>query len=59
MGDHALAHPKVAAAPDPQNGEVAPGRVLAALRLDLRPAPEPRRGRTGRAAVWLAACVRR
>src|ERR1700730_4783118 len=41
IGDHALAHPKVAATPDPKDGEVAFGRVPAALCLDLRPAPEP------------------
>jgi hypothetical protein len=40
IGDHALADPKVAATPDPQDPEVALGRVPAALRLDLRPAPE-------------------
>ena len=40
IGDHALVHPKVATASDPQDGEVAVGRVPAALRLDLRPAPE-------------------
>src|SRR6185437_3984678 len=46
IGDHALAYPKVAAAPDPQDGEVAFSRVPAALRLDLGPAPEalPRLG---------------
>src|SRR5450755_2363378 len=35
IGDHALAHPNVAAAQDPADGEVAFGRVPAALRLDL------------------------
>ena len=35
IGDHALVHLKVATAPDPQDGEVAVGRVPAALRLDL------------------------
>jgi len=39
IGDHDLAHPQVAAAPDTHDGEVAFGRVPAALRLDLRPAP--------------------
>jgi len=35
IGDHALAHPQVAAAQDPADGEVAFGRVPAALCLDL------------------------
>ena len=40
IGDHALAHPQVASAHDPPDGEVAFGRVPAALRLDPRPASE-------------------
>jgi hypothetical protein len=40
IGDHALAHPKVAAAQDPADGEVAFGRMPAALRLNPRPASE-------------------
>src|SRR6202042_2922286 len=40
IGDHALAHPQVAAALNPADGEVAFGRVPAALRLDLVPASE-------------------
>jgi DNA-binding transcriptional LysR family regulator len=39
IGDDDLAHPQVTAAPDPHDGEVTLGRVPAALRLDLRPAP--------------------
>ena len=43
VGDDALADPQVAAAQDPQDGEVAFGRVAAALRLDLRrPGSAPR-----------------
>jgi hypothetical protein len=34
IGDHALADPKVAVAQDPADGEVAFGRVPAALLLD-------------------------
>jgi amidohydrolase len=40
VADHDLADPQVAAAPDPQHAEVPLGRMPAALRLDLRPAPE-------------------
>src|SRR3954470_12415269 len=40
IGDDALAHPKVAAAHDPADGEVAFGRVPAALRFDRSPASE-------------------
>lgn len=40
IGDHALAHPKIAAAQDPADCEVAFGRVSATLRLDPGPAPE-------------------
>jgi hypothetical protein len=35
VGDHALAHPKLAAAQDPADGEVALRRMPPALRLDL------------------------
>ena len=35
IGDHALAHPKVAAAPDPEDGEAAFDWVPATLCLDL------------------------
>ena len=40
IGKHALAHPKDAAAQDPADGEVAFGRIPAALRLDPRPTSE-------------------
>jgi hypothetical protein len=35
VGDHALAHPQVAAALDPADDEVALGRVPPTLRLDF------------------------
>ena len=40
IGDHHLAHPQFAAAPD-RDGEMAFGWVPAALGLDAGPAPEP------------------
>src|SRR5262249_39406032 len=40
VGDHALAHPHLAAAEDPAHAEVALRRMAAALRLDPRAAPE-------------------